>query len=731
MRKKMTGWGDARHWLGVSLVACLALESAGAASTALARSRHHYDDDSPRREKAANEPAPPTGPLFFVISTNKQHVSVYGSNGLYEVSPVSTGRPDHPTPHGIFSIIGKERFHRSNLYSGAPMPFMQRITWSGVAMHEGVLPGYAASHGCVRLPHEFARRLFGYTDGNERVIISHQDIAPASITHPRLFEPKLMAVPGPTAVSGAGQMLQNAIALTQSSRLTGGAEKLDVAVNPGTPDANQDASGQKLLNPVEFAKAMKAQAAKQAEQAAAALNPARNAIEAREKEVREAAFALRKAEIALASAKDIAGAADQREKRAAADVEAAKAAADTKVQAGAKVAEAEAALSAAQRVKAEKDQNAASGPAPSVLEAMAKDAREAALSVRKAEIALANAKDVLEAADRRAKRTAGDIEAAKAAAVAKSQAEAKVAEAEAALSAAQRVKTDKDQELASSPPRDEAKAKDAREAAVAARKAEIAVANAKDVLEAADRRAKRTAGDIEAAKAAADAKSQAEAKVAEAETALSAARSVEKERSAALNSERDAMEAKAKEVRDAAAAVRKAETGLAGAKDLLETSDRRAKRLAGEEETLKAASEAKAQAGAKLAEAEAALSAAQRVKTEKDQAAASAMKAYKDADYTRKAAADAAKAWERRLAPLSIFISRKSQRLYIRQGHIRVFDVPVTIREPEKPLGTHVYMAMPQKGAQDSQSALRWLVLTIPDANTDTGDEPRRQRRRH
>ena len=131
-----------------------------------------------------------------MISTNKQHVSVYGSDGLYEVSPVSTGPPDHPTPHGIFSIIGKERFHRSNLYDDAPMPFMQRITWSGVAMHEGVLPGYAASHGCVRLPHEFARRLYGYTDGNERVIISHQDIVPASISHPRLFEPKFMEVPG-------------------------------------------------------------------------------------------------------------------------------------------------------------------------------------------------------------------------------------------------------------------------------------------------------------------------------------------------------------------------------------------------------------------------------------------------------------------------------------------------------------------------------------------------------
>ena len=252
-----------------------------------------------------------------MISTNKQHVSVYGSNGLYEVSPVSTGRPDHPTPHGIFSIIGKERFHRSNLYSSAPMPFMQRITWSGVAMHEGVLPGYAASHGCVRLPHEFARRLFGYTDGNERVIISHQDIAPAAITHPRLFEPKLMAAPGTSVVSGSGQMLQNAIALTQSSRLTGGAEKLEIAVNPDAPNANQAGAGQKLLNPVEYAKAMKVQAAKQAEQATAALNPARNAIEAKEKEVREAAYAVRKAEIALAGAKDFADAADLRAKRAA------------------------------------------------------------------------------------------------------------------------------------------------------------------------------------------------------------------------------------------------------------------------------------------------------------------------------------------------------------------------------------------------------------------------------
>jgi hypothetical protein len=726
VRIRISGWGDARPWLKFALIGCLAFDCAAAANTAFARSRN-YDAGSPRGEKTAEESAPPKGPLFFVISTNKQHVSVYGSNGLYEVSPVSTGRPDHPTPHGIFSIIGKERFHRSNLYSGAPMPFMQRITWSGVAMHEGVLPGYAASHGCVRLPHEFARRLFGYTEGNERVIISRQDIVPAAISHPRLFEPKLMAAPGTGVASGSGQILQNAIALTQSSHLSGGAEKLDIAV---TPDANEAAPAQKLLNPVEFAKAMKAQAAKQAEQATAALNPARYASEAKEREAREAVAAARKAEFALAGAKDLAEIADRRVKRAAADVDAAKAAVEVRAQAEAKIPEAEAALSAAQRIKTEKDQDAASGPAPSVMESLTKEAREAAVALRKAEFNLASTKDLLEAADRRVKRAAADAEAAKAVVEAKAQAEAKLAEAEGALSAAQRIKAEKDREAASSP-RDEAKAKEAREAAIAARRAEIALSNARDYLEAANWRVKRTAVDIEAAKAAVDAKTQAEARLVEAETALSSARSIARDKDTALSSARDTVEAKAKEVREAAAAVRMAGIALSAARDSFETADRRVKRLAGEEEALKAAAEAKTQAEAKVAEAQAAFSAAQRVKTEKEQDAASAVKAYKDADYTRRAAADAAKSWERRLAPLSVFISRKTQRLYIRQGHIRVFDVPVTIREPEKPLGTHVFVAMPQQGTPDGQSLLRWLALTVPDANTETGDEPRRHRRRN
>ena len=107
----------------------------------------------------------PTGPLFAILSISNQHISVYNSGGLVTRSKVSTGMSGHRTPMGIFSIIGRERYHSSNIYSGAPMPFMQRITWSGVAMHLGVVPGYPASHGCIRLP----ARLRGAHVG------SHQD----------------------------------------------------------------------------------------------------------------------------------------------------------------------------------------------------------------------------------------------------------------------------------------------------------------------------------------------------------------------------------------------------------------------------------------------------------------------------------------------------------------------------------------------------------------------------
>ena len=103
------------------------------------------------------------------------------------MSPAS--KPGYDTPAGIYSVIQKEAEHYSNLYEDASMPFMQRITWSGIALHAGALPGYAASHGCVRMPHGFAEQLFGLTKLGMRVVISRNDIAPSEIIHSQLFQP--------------------------------------------------------------------------------------------------------------------------------------------------------------------------------------------------------------------------------------------------------------------------------------------------------------------------------------------------------------------------------------------------------------------------------------------------------------------------------------------------------------------------------------------------------------
>jgi hypothetical protein len=143
----------------------------------------------------------PSGPLVIVVSIGKQTVTVYDDNKVIAKSPISSGTSSNPTPTGIFSILEKNRYHYSNLYGGAPMPFMQRVTNSGVAMHAGDLPGYPASHGCIRLPYSFARSLFGITDVGARVIISDDDLTPAEFNSPRLIAP---LAPDNTAASPSG-----------------------------------------------------------------------------------------------------------------------------------------------------------------------------------------------------------------------------------------------------------------------------------------------------------------------------------------------------------------------------------------------------------------------------------------------------------------------------------------------------------------------------------------------
>ncbi|MHC2462936.1 L,D-transpeptidase family protein [Bradyrhizobium embrapense] len=152
----------------------------------------------PKRNTAKKSPAiekeagrKPQGPLIISVSIDQQRVSIYDANGLYAESPVSTGMKGHSTPMGVFSVIQKQKYHQSNIYSGAPMPYMQRITWSGIAMHAGVLPGYPASHGCIRMPMSFAVKMYNWTRMGARVFVTPGTISPENFSHPLLVTQKV------------------------------------------------------------------------------------------------------------------------------------------------------------------------------------------------------------------------------------------------------------------------------------------------------------------------------------------------------------------------------------------------------------------------------------------------------------------------------------------------------------------------------------------------------------
>jgi hypothetical protein len=115
-----------------------------------------------------------SGPVFVVISLTAQRAMVYRSGVPIAASTISTGEEGRETPTGVFSILQKAIFHRSRTYDNAPMPYMQRLTWKGVAMHAGNLPGYAASHGCIRLPRGFAKLLYGVTELGTPVMITDE-----------------------------------------------------------------------------------------------------------------------------------------------------------------------------------------------------------------------------------------------------------------------------------------------------------------------------------------------------------------------------------------------------------------------------------------------------------------------------------------------------------------------------------------------------------------------------
>jgi hypothetical protein len=142
------------------------------------------------RSVASIESRSPGEPIMAIVSLRNQRITVYDAKGWILRAPVSSGQKGRETPAGIFSVIQKVEEHYSNLYDDAYMPHMQRITWSGIALHGGVLPGYPASHGCVRMPFDFAARLFDATATGMRVIVAPSDVAPVEIAHPVLLQPK-------------------------------------------------------------------------------------------------------------------------------------------------------------------------------------------------------------------------------------------------------------------------------------------------------------------------------------------------------------------------------------------------------------------------------------------------------------------------------------------------------------------------------------------------------------
>jgi len=178
-----------------------------------------------KRSAGSTEGRAAGAPIMAIVSLRSQRITVYDAKGEILRAPVSSGEKGRETPAGIFSVLQKDADHYSNLYDDAWMPHMQRLTWSGIALHGGPLPGYPASHGCVRMPYAFARSLFGSTQLGMRVIVAPHDVAPVEIAHPALFPARseasaLAAARAAAAEEAAKKADQARLAAVMASRET-------------------------------------------------------------------------------------------------------------------------------------------------------------------------------------------------------------------------------------------------------------------------------------------------------------------------------------------------------------------------------------------------------------------------------------------------------------------------------------------------------------------------------
>src|SRR5262249_46922861 len=179
----------------------------------------------------------PKGPLQIVVSIGTQKVTLFSNGVRVAQGPVSTGVPGRPTPTGGFSIIEQHRFHHSNLYSNPPIPHMHRITPSGVPRHDGGLPGYPASHGCIGMSHDFAQKLWPISNLGVRVIVAHHELAPVEFEHPKLFAPKPKPPAPAIAMDGRTDGRNNVappIVLAQATAPDAASDAIDAAPQADT-----------------------------------------------------------------------------------------------------------------------------------------------------------------------------------------------------------------------------------------------------------------------------------------------------------------------------------------------------------------------------------------------------------------------------------------------------------------------------------------------------------------
>jgi L,D-transpeptidase-like protein len=252
-------------------------------------------------------------PVMAIVSLNQQRVTVYDAEGPMLTSPVSSGQTGYDTPAGIYTVLERNLEHFSNLYDDASMPFMQRITWSGIALHAGVLPGYPASHGCIRLPMGFAQSLFERTKLGMRVIVVRDDVSPVRFSHPVLFKPLPAEIAPAPGTAGEGPVTKVADAAAGAG-----------AGSPPRPRMSVKAA---FAAKTEAA----AQLAKKAEDMRLAARSATLEAGRASKALRRAEAAKKQAEWQLRQAQQSAGAMSDRAQKAKAAAQQALAAAETQL----------------------------------------------------------------------------------------------------------------------------------------------------------------------------------------------------------------------------------------------------------------------------------------------------------------------------------------------------------------------------------------------------------------